>query len=200
VDREKMALIANNFFDKYQETDLFRKNFTSFGFGSFEEAKRAKLGDPYEVKVLGLGDLKIYKPDVQIDTLYKATGIISFPVIVDQKNISRLEIAKIDGDWRPRQLGGVTNTQATALWESANKIRLLAAEKRIEHVTGTKILRIPALHAEFMYFRAGQQEFLIPAMDIPQRFQLENGRVYEAHDVLVKLSAFSQAMDPDKIY
>jgi hypothetical protein len=37
-------------------------------------------------------------------------------------------------------------------------------------------------------------------MDIPQRFQLENGRVYEAHDVLVKLSAFSQAMDPDKIY
>jgi hypothetical protein len=61
------------------------------------------------------------------------------------------------------------------------------------------LVKIPSLHAVFLYVESPRGEFLVPAMPQPQRFNLQDAQIYPADDVLAKLSEFAQEIDEDKL-
>ncbi|HDO22854.1 MAG TPA: hypothetical protein ENG86_08420 [Nitrospirae bacterium] len=136
-------------------------------------------------------------PGTGAKSLMKDAKTLWFPVVVSGETQTKLEMVEKKGKWIPGEFGGLGPVQKVV----ANQKQLPELLEPIK--TGApytlKLLKIPELYAVFLYVEGLQKEYLIPAMVQPQRFQLKNGKLYTADEVLSKLSEYAKKIAPDKV-
>jgi len=182
---------------RYVTDVLTEKNAGRYGFRSLQEAKSARVGEPLSVMLIGLSSLKEYKSDTKVGSMLINTKTLWYPVLVDGVTRTKLEMIIKDGALVPGEFGGIKSPERIS---SARKMlpRLIEGGA-IRDVKNTTLVRIPALAAEFLYLETGQGDFFIPAMVNPERFDLDDGKVYPAADILSRLREIAKDIDPKKV-
>jgi hypothetical protein len=181
----------------YVENVLDEENFANFGFKSLQEAQVARVGDPYRVMFIGLQDLKAYKPGTGARPLLRDAKTLWFPVMVEGETRTKLEIVEKDGKWIAGEFGGIGTVQKATMARA--QLPKLLESKEVKEPQEPVLVKIPALHAMFLYVESPRGEFLVPAMFQPQRFELQEAQIYTADEALSKLSEFAQEIDENKI-
>lgn len=195
--QEQRIEFAQEALEAYVENVLNEKNFADFGFKRLDEARLARVGEPYRVMFIGLNDLKDYKPGTGARPLLRDAKTLWFPVMVERETRTKLEIVEIDGEWIAGEFGGIRTVQKAIT--AGTQLPGLLKSKEITEPQEPVMVEIPALHAVFLYVESPRGEFLIPAMVQPQRFKLQDGQIYSADEVLSRLSEFARQIDENKV-
>jgi len=181
----------------YVQNVVNDKNFTKFGFRSLDEAKRARLGEPYRVAIIGLRQLKDYKPGGGAKMLLTDAHTVLFPVLVDGQVRTKLEVVQKAGRLVPGEFGGTRTVQIVE--EVASALPKLLETRHVTTAAKPILVKVPALFAQFLYVETPSGEFLIPAMIQPQRFELQNSVLYTSDAVLTKLAEAAKQVDENKV-
>ncbi|MDL1971337.1 MAG: hypothetical protein LWW94_10335 [Candidatus Desulfofervidaceae bacterium] len=188
---------AQKSLQNYLKNVINEQNFANFGFKTLREVKFARLGAPYPVVIIGLKSLKTYTPKTGAKALLIDAKTLWFPVIVRNEIRTKLEIIKKDDKLIPGEFGGIRNVKPIV--QVRNNLSHLLATKGIEAPHKVALLKIPALYATFLYIEDSKGEFLVPAMVQPQRYNLENGKMYTADEVLSQLKVFAKEIGEREI-
>ncbi len=187
---------AKKSLSNYINDMMTEKNITRFGFKTLKEAQAAQLGDPLQVMMIGLKDLKEYR-DGKIKPILIDTKTLWFPVISNGETKVKLEIIERDGKWIAGEFGNVRTTQVTA--SVLRQLPKLLEDKGIKVPYKIIFLKIPVLASVFLYVESTTEEYLIPALSQPKRYNLENGKIYDAKEVLSRLKDASLKIDEKKL-
>jgi len=172
-------------------------NYANFGFKSLEEAKTARVGKPLAVKLVGLEGLKSYKAGTGLEKMLIDGSTMWFPVTSDGQVRTKIEIVNKDGILVPGEFGGTESVAAVA---SAMKVLPeLISKNNIEAPYSVTLVKVPALYAVFLYVNSGGKEYLIPAMLAPQRYELNEKKVYSADKVLSTLREYALKIESNMI-
>ena len=191
IDFAKKAL------EGYVNNALNEENVSRFGFKNLDEARTATLGIPRRVMVIGLRDLKQYKPGTAAKRLLSDVKAYWFPVMVGRETRTKLEIIEKEDKLVAGEFGKVNIVREVVSAEA--QMPELLKSREIEEPLAPSILKIPALQAMFLYIEYKDQEFLVPAMAQPQRFKLGKAKLYTVDKVLSELSKVAQEIDEKKI-
>lgn len=179
-------------------THFIRKdNLKSFGFESIEGSRAARLGNPYPVMIIGLRDLTEYKAGTSTRLLLIDSKTLWFPVNVEGRPRTKLEMVEKEGKWIPGEFGGTKTVEPVTM--GLNQLPKLMESKGIHPPYRIMLVKIPALYATFLYREGPEGEFLIPTMVQPERFDLMNSQIYNSEEVLSKLREYAKRIDPDKV-
>lgn len=184
---------AQTSLEGYVNYALTEKNVARFNFKSLEEAGKASLGDPYRILFTGLTTLQNYKPGTGAKPILMDSKTLWFPVMVDGEIRTKLELKEKKDQWISGEFGGVRNVREIA--KVRNRFPDLLRSKGLSEPYSVSLLKIPALYAVFFYVESPQGEFLIPSMIQPHRYNLVNGQIYSADDVLSDLKGFAKEID-----
>jgi len=195
--QEDVMEFARKSLEGYVKNVITEQNFSKFGFKSLKESHASRLGEPYRVMIIGLKDLKAYKPGTGAKPLLLDAKTLWFPVMIDSETRTKIEIIEKEGKWIAGEFGKVKTAQEIA--KVKEQIPGLLESKDIKSPYKILLLKIPALYAEFLYVESPQGEFLIPAMVQPQRYGLQNAQIYAADDVLYGLREFAKEIDEKKV-
>ncbi len=172
-------------------------NYARFGFRSLEEAARARLGNPLPIALITLNDLKAYKPGTGARQLLKDARALWFPVMVGDEVRAKLEMVQKDSRWTAGEFGGART--APNVGRAAAGLTDRLAAMNIKAVEKLSLVRVPALNAAFLLVESPSGEHMVPATTGVQKFGLEEGRIYTAGEVLIRLSEFAQKVDEKKV-
>lgn len=173
------------------------RNFANFGFKSLEEAKLARLGDPYKVMIIGLRDLKRYTPGSGVKNLLIDGKTLWYPVLVNGEIRAKLEIIEKEGKWIAGEFGRMKKAQK--IYTAREALPRLLDSKGIGEPYTVMLIKIPALFAEFLYVESSKGEFFVPAMVQPERYKIKDAQVYDADEVLSQLKEAAQDIDENKV-
>ncbi len=181
----------------YVQNLLTSENVTRYGFENLKDAQTAQLGEPLRVMLIGLMDLKAYR-EGSAKRLLRDTKTFWFPVTVRGQTLSKLEVIEKEGRLIAGEFGGFRSAQQVAAVRRETP-RLLEA-KGVQPPYEISLVKVPALAAVFLGVEGAGGEYLIPAMAQPERFRLENAEIYQAGDVLKRLSEVAQKVDEKKVW
>jgi len=181
----------------YVNNVLNEKNFANSNFKSLKEASDARLGDPYKIMFIGLRSLQDYKPGTGVKPILMESRTLWFPVIVEGEIRTKLEIKEKKDKWVSGEFGGIRVVKEIS--KVRDQVPELIDSKGLSEPYKLMLLKIPALYAVFFYVESSQGEFLIPVMIQPQRYNLLNGQIYAADDVLSELREFADKIDGKKL-
>lgn len=190
VVEKEVKEFAQTSLEGYIKNVLTTKNVGNFGFRSLYEAQMAKVGDALPIMNIELKDLKAYKPGAGVKSLLSGEKTNWFPVTVEGEVRAKLEIIEIGGKLISGDFGA--RSEAQRLAAIRDQLPGLLKSKEIEKPNIQTLLKIPVLKAIFLYIESSQKEFLIPAMALPQRYDLQNGELYLAVEVLSRLSEYAK--------
>ncbi len=194
---KKEKEFAEKSLDEYVKNFLSDKNVSKFGFRTLGQAQEATLGDPYKLMVIGLKNLKAYKAGMPANELMTDPQTLWYPVMVNDIATTKLEIIKKEGKLIAGEFGKIKIVQE--ITAAKDQLARMIEERKVKPPEEQMLIEISELHAMFIYFKNADGEFLIPSMIQPQRFELENGRVYPADELLSKLSEIAKKIDENKI-
>lgn len=188
---------AQKSLEGYVNNVLSEKNFAKFNFKTLGEAKMARLGTPYKVMYIGLSPLKAYKAGTGLRPILTDAKTLWFPVMVEGKVRTKLEIVEKEGKWIAGEFGGIRVVREIAIVR--DQVPSLLESKGLREPYEVILVKIPALYAVFFYVESSRGEYLIPAMAQPQRYKLQNGKMYAADEVLSKLRDIAKEIDEKKV-
>jgi hypothetical protein len=191
VPQDAMTL-APTFLRQYLKNVVNRENFSTFGFVSYKETRWARVGKPYPVMLVPLDGLKAYQQGTSLKSLWLTTGKWWFPVLVDGQGRTKMEVVEKNGQYLAGEFGG-TKTAREVLNVRSKLPQILAANQIIP--TEVKLVMIPALMANFLFLESSQEEFLIPCMVHPQRYNLKNGILENPDTMLTILQSYAKEID-----
>jgi len=195
---EKTTLdFAQKALEGYCKNVVNKKNFGRYGFKSLKGTQIARVGKPYRVMVIGLDNLKAYRSGVGAKPSFVDPNMLWFPVVVDGNVRTRVEIIQRKRKLIAGAFGGIRPVQKVA--GVANQLPKLLKSKEVKKPYNIMLVKILPLHATFLYIDSPEQEFLVPAMVQPQRFNLINGQMYSADEVLSQLREIAKKIDPKKV-
>lgn len=198
IDEKMVTELSSNALTNYIKHALTKENVTAFGFKNLEEAQSARVGRPYPVMTIDLAKLKAYKPKSGVKAIATEPDILWFPVMVGNETRAKLEMVRHGDQWIPGEFGNVGSAKEVAA--AAAMLSQPVASKAIGADYTTSMVRIPVLLAELLYVKSTKGEFLIPAMVNPERYKLRNGSVYQADEVLTKLSKIAAKIKEGTIH
>lgn len=196
VERSVMEF-AQKSLSNYVIDTLTETNSAKFNFRNLGEAKTAQLGDPFKVMFIGLDSLKNYKAGTGIKPIMIDAQTLWFPVMVGTEIRTKMEVVNKEGRLVAGEFGGTRRVLEIA--KVQNQLSKLMEVKGIERPYKSMLLKIPALNAEFLFIDSSKGEILLSAMIQPQRYNLENGRIYDADEVLLKLKEFAKRIEGKKV-
>ncbi len=182
---------------QYVKDIINEKNYQRFGFDSLAEAQRAKLGSPFEEVLIGLKEIKQYQRGATSKDLFVDANALWFPVLVGDKVCTKIEVLERDGRLVAGEFGGIRVARELARVDQDLSRKLDSLKIRPDR--RNVLVRVQSLQAIFIYVQSPQGEYLVPAMVQPQRFGLENGKVYEFVEVLSKLKEYAKDIKEDKV-
>ena len=194
--REQMGK-AQTALSRYVADALTERNAGRYGFRSLQEAKGARVGEPLPVMLIGLSSLKEYKPEAGVGPMLIDAKTLWYPVLAGGETRTKLEMIMKDDALVPGEFGGIKSPERIS---SARKLLPGLIERgAIRDAKKTTLVKIPALAAEFLYLETGQGDYFLPAMVNPERFGLDEGKVYPAADILSRLRDIAKDIDPKKV-
>ena len=189
--------ISNEALANYIQYGLTEKNAAAFGFKNLDDAKAARIGKPYPVRMIDLSAVKDYQPGSGAKKMLRDPGIMWFPVMVGDTFRTKIETVRIDGQWKPGEFGDTL--QAQEVWAVGTKTKAIAEAKGMRDGYTSFIVHAPSLLATFFYLQSDDRELLIPAMVNPERYGMDNGNAYSADEALRILKRFAKEIKPGTI-
>ena len=166
--------------DQYQMM-VTKHNFRALGLNRAADAAKTTLGTPSKDYLVRLDQLKEYKQGDDPEKLLTDTGIVHYPIVLDNKIRSTVTMARQNGQWKAVSIGEAVRAKKrnVALRESAKALHVRAENYFI--------VRVPALNLEFEAVTdpAGQLQ-LTPILDFPE-WDLRAGTPQPASTVFLKL-------------
>jgi len=190
IKEKQVRDFAQTSLEGYIKNVLTKENIGKFGFGSLDETKTARVGGPLPVRIIELKELKAYKSGASVNTLPADVDSTWFPVLAGNEVRAELRILRIGGKLTSGDFGRTIEAQRLAAVRE--KMPEILQSKQISEPNAVTILEVPELKAILLFVEAAQGEFLIPAMALPQRYELNNGEVYPADKVLSRLREFAE--------
>ena len=187
---------AQKSLNDYIKNLITEENFIKFGFKTLEEANSAKVGDPIPMVTIGLKDLKQAK-DNSIETLAIIAKKLWFPVMVNGDVRAKIEILQKNERWIAGEYGTIKS--AKIISDEIIKLPKLLEEKHIQKPDQLILLEIPSLSLDFLYVDSKDGKFMVPAATQPERFDLSNGELYNASDVIKNLRERVKDIDENKV-
>jgi hypothetical protein len=195
-DNKKLSF-ARTSLESYVNNALSAENVGNFGFSSMGDAKRAELGDAYPVLSLDLQGIKNYREGDSVASLKTNTETTWFPVKASGEVVAKLEILEKGNQMIAGEFGAASEarriTQVLAdsmqTWKS----------RGMDDPLDMKIFRIPYMKADFVFLAGPQGEYLIPAMPLPGRYDLKNGDLHPAVEVLSRMKKYAQEIEEGMI-
>lgn len=195
---EKATLdFAQKALEGYCKNVVNKKNFGRYGFKTLKGSQVARVGKPYRVMAIGLDNLLAYNSGAGAKSSFIDPNMLWFPVIVDGKVRTRVEIIQRKRKLIAGAFGGTISVQKVA--GVANQLPKLIKSREVKKPYNIMLVKIPSMRATFLYIDSSEQEFLVPAMVQPQRFKLKNGQMYRADEVLSQLKEVAKKIDPKKV-
>lgn len=194
---KEVKAFAQTALEAYVKNVLTKVNVGKYGFRTVEEAGASSLGEPLPLKTIELKDLKAYRPGAGLKSLPADVTTTWYPVLVNNEVRAKLEIIERSG----KLLSGGFGAANEAKRLSAVRQRI-PDQLRAINVPGPgtmSIVKIPALKAMFIHFESAGGDFLVPAMYSPQRFNMKNGELYPADEVLSRLREYSKDLPDDLV-
>jgi hypothetical protein len=180
----------------YVQDIVNEQNLAKFGFKTMKEAQSAQVGDPIPVMLIGLKDLK--KAEARtLKSLLIDSKVIWFPVLVNGEVRASIEIVQIENEWHAGEFGNIKSARVLA--DVRTELPKLLDAQGIKAPYKLVLLKVPVLTANFLLVDTREGQYLIPAAAQPHRLSLENGKVYNADDVLVKLKEAAKEIKEDKV-
>jgi hypothetical protein len=194
---KKATEFANKSLNIYTTKLLTEQTAKYFDFKNLEEAKSAKLGNPIPVITVGLKEIKQYRSGSSIKSLDADKQTLYFPVLVGEQVRVKLEVIEKEGKLISGDFGA--GGEAKRIDSVDRQLKEILTEKNVAAVSQKAILRIPHLKAIFFYLDTDQGDYLAPAMALPQRFNLQNAKLYAAEEVLKRLQMHAEKIPDDLI-
>jgi hypothetical protein len=191
------ASFARTSLDNYINNALSPQNIGNFGFKNMGDARKAELGTGIQMLGLELKEVKNYREGNTIATLKADTETTWFPVTVSGEVVAKLEILEKEGKMIPGDFGAAAQAQRIADAIASTSGTLVA--KGIGVSGALKILRVSYMKADFIYVSGDQGEYLVPAMPLPGRFELVNGKMYPAAEVMALMKKYAQQIEEGMI-
>ncbi len=195
--RKDTVQFAQRSLEGYVKNFLTEKNCSKFGFKSLQEAQSARVGEPYQIKLIGLKELKSYEPRTEAKSGVIHTKDLWFPVQVNNEIRTKLELVDKNGRLVPGEFGTINSVETIVTVR--NQIPGLLESRQIRSDCKISLLKIPVLNANFFLVSSSAGDFLIPAMMQPQRFNIENAKIYKAEEILAILTKYVQQIDENKV-
>ena len=189
--------VAQKFFSNFVENVLSEKNVARFGFQSLPEARSARVGEPLRVMVIGLASIKEYKKGDKVTAQFINPKTFWVPVLVAGTARAKLEMTEKNGSLVAGEFGAMRT--AATISSARQRLPRLLESGSVSGVKTTTLVRVPALAAEFIYVESTQGEFFTPAMLNPERLNLDDGKLYSAEDLLLRLRDIAKEIDPKKV-
>jgi hypothetical protein len=183
---------ADKILSRYIKDVVQEDNCVDFGFPSLKEAKMARVGDPLRVHFISLQGLKGYESGEDISTLLVDAEKWWFPVMVGKEGRAKLEVIEKDGEWLAGEFGRPKSARQV-IEVTGNLDQILSSH--ISRPFKVMLLNIPSLMATFVLVEGSQGKFLVPCMVQPERFNVQNGVVYEPTHVLNSLKELAKEID-----
>lgn len=181
---------ASKSLNVYTKTLLTEQTVGKFGFKTLEEARSARLGRPLTLMTVGLRTVKAYQPGSGVKSLESEMPALWYPVVVDNRVVAKLEILEKDGKMISGDFGATG--AAERVDAVLQRMPVILNENNLGTVANMMIFRVPHLRAVFLYLETARGEYLMPAMALPQRFDLQNGELYDVDMVLRRLKAHAE--------
>lgn len=188
-DKERLDF-ASSSLNNYVKNAISEQNVGNFGFKSLGEAQDAKVGKAYPVISLDLQEIKAYRAGAKVKSLKAKTETTWFPVTVSEEVVAKLEIIEKNGRMIAGDFGA--GSEAKRMARTITESSSLLKSREITAEDSMQILRVPHLKADFLFIESPQGEYLIPAMALPGRYDLKNGELYPAVEVLGRLKKHAE--------
>jgi hypothetical protein len=154
------------------------------GFKTKEELKNSKLGDPLEIYMVGLKDLKKYIADDDPKTILLDTEEIIYPVYVGNTLKSSISIRKREGKWQHASIGGHEIHAAVPARETISK-------KSRRLLSSYFIVKVPAMYLVFLGYYQQDKLYLALAHKHPD-LEFDLYKPVPADEVFVKLQPLAE--------
>jgi len=188
---------ANKSLNVYTSKLLTEQTVGKFGFKDLEEAKAAKLGSPLPVVTVGLKEIKQYRQGSGLKSLDSEMQILWFPVVVGEQVRAKLEVIEKEGKMISGDFGA--SGEAKRIDSVMSRLKEILRENNVVTVSQKTIFRVPHLKAVFFYLDTDRGEYLVPAMALPHRIDLQNAELYAAEEVLKRLQMHAEKIPDDLI-
>ena len=142
-------------------------------------------------------DLKTYGAGAGLESIPTDLKITWLPVLVGDQVRAQLKIFHQEGKMIPGDFG--STSQARRLSNALSQVPGLLRAKGINQAEQMSIVKIYALHALFLHLKAEHGDYLLPAMAMPQRYDLRNGVLYPAGAVFNRLKVYAKDLPDDLI-
>jgi hypothetical protein len=169
------------------------QNYKSFGFESLEESRAARTGSPLPVMIVDLTAVAEFAQDQPLKGSLRDDGRLWYPVLVDDRVRTSLELVLQKDRWIPGAFGGTREIQT--LVAVRDKLPELLQQRNVEAPYTVSVVQMPTLLATFLHVESGAGDYLIPAMIQPQRYGLENATVYPAEEVMLGLKDYAARIE-----
>lgn len=196
VTREAVAF-AQAAVTKYVTDVITAENAARFGFKTFAEAPKATVGAPYVVAVIRIDKLKAYRQPTDVKGLWTLPKKLWFPVTVQGQTRTKVEILLRKDKFIAGEFGGIRSVQEVA--RATRELPRLIEAREIEKVKQVALIKVPPLNATFLFVETDEQQFLVPALTMPQKYKLKRDTMYPAHDVLMALQPFAEKVEGRKL-
>ena len=194
---KKIFEFAKKSLNDYVNDILNEDNCLRFNFKSLEEARSSYLGEPYKIVYIDLNSLKAYKSDSNLKSIVIDPKIYWFPVLVKEEIRTKLEIVEKEDRLIAGEFGGIRSVNEIAL--TIKQLPKLLDSLNIKEIDKSLLLKVPVMYASFLYIVDPQGEYLIPTMIHPQRFELQNRRIYKVEEILPVLKEYAIKIDGNKL-
>ena len=170
--------------------NIVPQELANMGLTSAADIKAATLGEPYEQFTIYPDALKNYTPDQSISSLLTSTENWVYPVLVNGRARTQMNVVKSEGQWVAGFFGGtlparihdgVSSMNATLGTDSGRGITSAGIE-------AAKLVRIPQINADFLFVGAGDDEYLFPISSDRALTQVVGGKVYSGLEIIPLLN------------
>jgi hypothetical protein len=167
-----------------------------FGFKSVDELARATLGEPYKVYTIKPQSLASYSKGERVSSLLSELSLWYFPIEVDGEARTMLAVTFFEEQWQPSEFGGTVLPQSLQSLET--HMPSLLENQGIHGEYSVRLVRIFDLQATFLLFQSGDRELVVPLLDFPDQYGVQNDKLYDTEELVPQLAESAQRLMEDE--
>jgi hypothetical protein len=164
-----------------------KDNYQQLGFESPDEVSGATLGQPIQVFMVKLDQLREYKAGTDPNALLTNVNQMQYPVMVRDQVRSAIAVGQADGKWKATSFGNAGLARQVAQARKAD-----ASSTTPDAASQSTLVHVAALGLYFVANRNADGKLIMTPLADNPAFNLRAGASMPAEQVFTLLSPFAQ--------
>lgn len=157
-----------------------QNNYREMGFESPNELGKMALGEPLQIFMIPLDELKKYKQGQDVFGMLRGGNHVLYPVLVNNQIRSSVTVAEKDKRWKAVSFG------SPLIVKMLDKTRMDSREITKLPSVSYFVVEVPALNLFFIAYRDGVEMLFTPVMD-DEKYGFKSGGSMPAGKVLTAI-------------